>query len=51
MNLISLNIIVFVHLEFFEEFANVIVFYPVTVEGGIWAQKLSPQQHCHLNCG
>ena len=34
----------------FEEFANVIVFYPVTVESDIWAQKLPPPQHCHLNC-
>ena len=51
MNFISLNILVFVHLEFFEEFASAIVFFPVTVESDIWAQKLSPPQHCHLNCG
>ena len=49
--LISLNILVFVHLEFFEEFANVIVFYPVNIESNIWAQKLSPPQHRHLKCG
>ena len=39
--LIPLNILAFVHLEFFEMFGNVIVFYPVTVESDIWAQ-LSP---------
>ena len=38
----SLNIVVFIHLEFFEEFANVIVFYPVNVESDMRAQKLSP---------
>ena len=38
----SLNIVVFIHLEFFEEFANVIVFYHVNVESDMRAQKLSP---------
>ena len=46
-----MNIVVFVHLEFFEEFANVIVFYPLNVESDMQTQKLSPPQHCHLNCG
>ena len=32
---ISLNILVFVPVEFFEEFANAIVFYPVNVESDI----------------
>ena len=45
---ISLNILVFVHLQFFEEFANVIVFYLVNVETDILAQKLPSLQHCHL---
>ena len=45
---ISLNILVFVHLQFFEEFANVIVFYLVNVETDILAQKLpSLQQSPH----
>ena len=34
--------LVSVHLEFFEESADVIAFYLVTVESDIWAQKLSP---------
>ena len=46
-----MNILIFVHLELFEEFPNIIVFYPVTVESNIWAQKLSPPQYCHLHCG
>ena len=45
---ISLNILVSVHLQFFEEFANVIVFYLVNVETDILAQKLPSLQHCHL---
>ena len=51
INLISLNILVFVHLEFFGEFANVILVYPANAESNTWAQKLSSPQHCHLNCG
>ena len=36
INLISLNILVFVPLEFFEEFENVTVFYHVNDEIDIW---------------
>ena len=42
-NFISLNILLFVHLEFFEEFVNIPVFYPVNVESDMWA-------HYHLDC-
>ena len=51
INLISLNILVSVTLEFFGEFENVTVFYHVNDESDIWAHRLSPPQHCHLNFG
>ena len=46
-----MNILVFVHFEFFEEFENAIVFYSINVESDIWAQNVSPPQRCHLNFG
>ena len=41
MTMISLNILVFVRLVFFEEFANVAVPDHVSDESDIWVQKLS----------
>ena len=41
MTMISLNILVFVRMVFFEEFANVAVPDHVSDESDIWVQKLS----------